>query len=40
LPGPEVERLLETLGHYAAAGRAIVYVTHRLEEVLRGEAIG
>jgi ribose transport system ATP-binding protein len=35
LPGPEVERLLETLRRYAAAGRAIVYVTHRLEEVLR-----
>jgi ribose transport system ATP-binding protein len=35
LPGPEVDRLLETLRRYAAAGRAIIYVTHRLEEVLR-----
>jgi ABC-type sugar transport system ATPase subunit len=35
LPGPEVDRLLETLRGYAASGRAIIYVTHRLEEVLR-----
>jgi ribose transport system ATP-binding protein len=35
LPGPEVDRLLDTLRRYAASGRAIVYVTHRLEEVLR-----
>jgi ribose transport system ATP-binding protein len=35
LPGPEVDRLLETLRRYASSGRAIVYVTHRLEEVLR-----
>jgi ribose transport system ATP-binding protein len=35
LPGPEVDRLLETLQRYAATGRSIVYVTHRLEEVLR-----
>ncbi|HLK37967.1 MAG TPA: sugar ABC transporter ATP-binding protein [Polyangiaceae bacterium] len=35
LPGPEVERLLEALRRYAAAGQTIVYVTHRLEEVLR-----
>jgi ribose transport system ATP-binding protein len=35
LPGPEVDRLLETLRRYAASGRSIVYVTHRLEEVLR-----
>jgi ribose transport system ATP-binding protein len=35
LPGPEVERLLSTLRRYAAAGQTIVYVSHRLEEVLR-----
>ena len=35
LPGPEVERLLATLKRYAAAGQTIVYVSHRLEEVLR-----
>jgi ribose transport system ATP-binding protein len=35
LPGPEVERLLETLRKYAAQGQAIIYVTHRLDEVLR-----
>jgi ribose transport system ATP-binding protein len=35
LPGPEVERLLETLCKYAALGQAIIYVTHRLDEVLR-----
>jgi ribose transport system ATP-binding protein len=35
LPGPEVQRLLETLGRYAAAGQTIVYVTHRLDEVLQ-----
>jgi ribose transport system ATP-binding protein len=35
LPGPEVERLLTTLRRYAAAGQTIVYVSHRLEEVLR-----
>ncbi|WP_394821436.1 sugar ABC transporter ATP-binding protein [Pendulispora albinea] len=35
LPGPEVERLLETIRHRAALGQAIVYVTHRLDEVLR-----
>jgi ribose transport system ATP-binding protein len=35
LPGPEVERLLDTLRKYAAQGQAILYVTHRLDEVLR-----
>ena len=35
LPGPEVERLLDTLRKYAAQGQAIIYVTHRLDEVLR-----
>jgi ABC-type sugar transport system ATPase subunit len=35
LPGPEVDRLLETLHKYAAQGQAIIYVTHRLDEVLR-----
>ena len=35
LPDPEVDRLLDTLRRYAASGRAIVYVTHRLDEVLR-----
>jgi ribose transport system ATP-binding protein len=35
LPGPEVERLLSTLRRYAAAGQTIVYVSHRLDEVLR-----
>ncbi|MBS1862945.1 MAG: sugar ABC transporter ATP-binding protein [Actinobacteria bacterium] len=33
LPAPEVELLLTTLRRYATAGQAIVYVTHRLEEV-------
>ncbi len=33
LPAPEVALLLEALRRYAAAGQAIVYVTHRLEEV-------
>jgi ribose transport system ATP-binding protein len=35
LPGPEVERLLDTLRKYAAQGQSIIYVTHRLDEVLR-----
>jgi ribose transport system ATP-binding protein len=35
LPGPEVERLLATLRRYASAGQTIVYVSHRLDEVLR-----
>ena len=34
LPAREVDGLLETLRHYAAAGQAILYVTHRLDEVL------
>ncbi len=33
LPAPEVSLLLDALRRYAAAGQAIVYVTHRLEEV-------
>jgi ribose transport system ATP-binding protein len=33
LPAPEAALLLEALRGYAAAGQAIVYVTHRLEEV-------
>jgi ribose transport system ATP-binding protein len=33
LPAPEVTLLLDALRSYAAAGQAIVYVTHRLEEV-------
>jgi ribose transport system ATP-binding protein len=35
LPGPEVERLLATLRRYAQAGQTIIYVSHRLDEVLR-----
>jgi ribose transport system ATP-binding protein len=35
LPGREVDRLLETLQRYASLGQAIIYVTHRLGEVLR-----
>ncbi|HEX4353573.1 MAG TPA: ATP-binding cassette domain-containing protein, partial [Polyangiales bacterium] len=35
LPGPEVERLLSTLRGYAEAGQTIIYVSHRLDEVLR-----
>jgi ribose transport system ATP-binding protein len=33
LPAPEVAQLLGALRGYAEAGQAIVYVTHRLEEV-------
>jgi ribose transport system ATP-binding protein len=33
LPAPEADLLLEALRRYADAGQAIVYVTHRLEEV-------
>ena len=33
LPAPEVNLLLDALRRYADAGQAIVYVTHRLEEV-------
>jgi ribose transport system ATP-binding protein len=33
LPAVEVDLLLEALRRYAAAGQAIIYVTHRLEEV-------
>ena len=33
LPAPEAALLLEALRRYAAAGQAVVYVTHRLEEV-------
>jgi len=33
LPAPEVKLLLDALRGYADAGQAIVYVTHRLEEV-------
>jgi ribose transport system ATP-binding protein len=35
LPAPEVERLLSTLRGYAQAGQTIIYVSHRLDEVLR-----
>ena len=35
LPEADVERLLETLGGCARANIGIVYVTHRLDEVLR-----
>jgi ribose transport system ATP-binding protein len=34
LPGREVDRLLEMLRRYASLGQAIIYVTHRLGEVL------
>ena len=34
LPAREVDGLLSTLRRYAAAGQAILYVTHRLDEVL------
>jgi len=33
LPAPEVDLLLSALRRYADAGQAIIYVTHRLEEV-------
>jgi len=35
LPGPEIDELLSALRGYADAGYTIVYVTHRLDEVLR-----
>jgi ribose transport system ATP-binding protein len=35
LPEADVERLLETLGRLRASGIGVVYVTHRLDEVLR-----
>ncbi len=34
LPAHEVENLLSTLKRYAAGGQAILYVSHRLDEVL------
>jgi ribose transport system ATP-binding protein len=34
LPAPEVKVLLDALRRYAADGQTIIYVTHRLEEVL------
>jgi len=34
LPGHEVDQLLATLRRYAAKGQSIMYVSHRLEEVL------
>jgi ABC-type sugar transport system ATPase subunit len=34
LPDHEVETLLSAIRHYAAAGETIIYVSHRLEEVL------
>ena len=35
LPRQEVDILLDALRRYAAAGQSIVYVTHRLDEVMR-----
>jgi ribose transport system ATP-binding protein len=35
LTEPEVERLFETIAHLKRQGRAIIYITHKMEEIYR-----